>query len=50
MKVYVLTYTDDYGRQLFNGVYSSRKKALKHLLLIGEEENNINEINKVDVN
>ena len=48
--VYVVTERDNYGEQLFKGVFSTREKALQYLAEDGLKESNIDEINEIELN
>ena len=47
--VYVVTERDNYGEQLFKGVFSTREKALQYLAEDGLKESNIDEINEIEL-
>ena len=47
--VYVVTELDEYGEQLFKGVFSSREKAIEHLTEQGLRESNFDEINEIEL-
>ena len=47
--VYVVTERDNYGDQLFRGVFSSNKKAVEYLSEHRLKENNINEISEIEI-
>ena len=47
--VYVVTERDNYGEQLFKGVFSNREKAVKYLAEDGLKESNIDEINEIEL-
>ena len=48
--VYVVTERDNYGEQLFKGVFANREKAVKYLSEDGLKESNIDEINEIELN
>ena len=48
--VYVVTERDNYGEQLFKGVFANREKAIKYLAEDGLKESNIDEINEIELN
>ena len=47
--VYVVTERDNYGEQLFKGVFSNKEKATKYLAEDGLKESNIDEITEIDI-
>ena len=47
--VFVVTERDNYGEQLFRGVFSNREKAVNFLSTEGLDESNIDEINEIDI-
>jgi hypothetical protein len=47
--VYVVTERDQYGEQLFKGVFANREKAVEHLTKQGLRESNIDEINEIEL-
>lgn len=47
--VYVVTELDNYGRQLFKGVFTNRDKAIEYLDENGLKESAIDEINKIEL-
>ena len=47
--VYVVTERDNYGEQLFKGVFANREKAVKYLSEDGLKESNIDEINEIEL-
>ena len=47
--VYVVTETDNYGRQLFRDVFLNKAQANEYLKKDGLKEDNINEINEIDL-
>jgi len=49
ISVYVVTERDNYGEQLFKGVFSTREKALQYLAKDGLKESNIDEINEIEL-
>ena len=46
--VYVVTETDNYGRQLFRDVFLDKEQAKEYLAMDNLKEDNINEINKIE--
>ena len=46
--VYVVTERDNYGEQLFRGVFANREKAVDYLSGNGLTESNIDEINEIE--
>jgi hypothetical protein len=48
--VYVVTERDNYGEQLFKGVFANREKAVEYLAEDGLKESNIDEINEIELN
>tara|TARA_R110000822_G_scaffold155602_3_gene295406 strand:+ start:1176 stop:1460 length:285 start_codon:yes stop_codon:yes gene_type:complete len=48
-EVYVVTERDNYGEQLFRGVFANREKAVEYLAEDGLKESNINEINEIEL-
>jgi hypothetical protein len=48
--VYVVTETDDYGRQLFREVFLDKEQAKEYLAIDNLKEDNINEINEIEFN
>ena len=47
--VYVVTERDNYGEQLFKGVFANREKAIGYLAEDGLKESNIDEINEIEL-
>jgi hypothetical protein len=47
--VYVVTERDNYGEQLFKGVFANREKAIRYLAENGLKESNIHEINEIEL-
>ena len=47
--VYVVTERDNYGEQLFKGVFANREKAIEYLAGDGLKESNIDEINEIEL-
>lgn len=47
--VYVVTERDNYGEQLFRGVFANREKAIRYLAEDGLKESNIDEINEIEL-
>jgi transcription termination factor NusB len=47
--VFVVTERDNYGEQVFRGVFTNREKAIKFLSKDGLTESNIDEINEIDI-
>jgi len=47
--VYVVTERDNYGEQLFKGVFANREKAIRYLAEDGLKESNIDEINEIEL-
>ena len=47
--VYVVTERDNYGEQLFRGVFANKEKAIEYLAEDGLEESNIDEINEIEL-
>ena len=47
--VYVVTERDNYGEQLFKGVFANREKAIEYLAKDGLKESNIDEINEIEL-
>lgn len=47
--VYVVTERDNYGEQLFKGVFANKEKAIEHLIEKGLRESNIYEINEIEL-
>jgi kynurenine formamidase len=45
--VYVVTERDNYGEQLFKGVFANKEKAIEYLAEDGLKESNIDEINEI---
>ena len=48
--VYVVTERDNYGEQLFKGVFANKEKAVEYLAEDGLKESNIDEINEIELN
>ena len=46
--VYVVTETDNYGRQLFRKVFLDKEQAKEFLAIDNLKEDNINEINEIE--
>tara|TARA_R110002012_G_scaffold77085_3_gene194885 strand:+ start:2260 stop:2553 length:294 start_codon:yes stop_codon:yes gene_type:complete len=46
--VYVVTETDNYGRQLFREVFLDKEQAKEFLAIDNLKEGNINEINEIE--
>tara|TARA_R110002020_G_scaffold463907_1_gene684221 strand:- start:91 stop:384 length:294 start_codon:yes stop_codon:yes gene_type:complete len=46
--VYVVTETDNYGRQLFREVFLDKEQAKEFLAIDNLKEDNINEINEIE--
>tara|TARA_R110000803_G_scaffold92674_1_gene160200 strand:- start:903 stop:1187 length:285 start_codon:yes stop_codon:yes gene_type:complete len=47
--VYVVTERDNYGEQLFKGVFANKEKAIEYLTEDGLTESNIDEINEIEL-
>ena len=47
--VYVVTERDQYGEQLFKGVFATREKAIEYLTAQGLKESNTDEINEIEL-
>ena len=47
--VYVVTERDNYGEQLFKGVFANKEKAIEYLAGDGLKEGNIDEINEIEL-
>jgi hypothetical protein len=48
-KVYVVTERDNYGEQLFRGVFANIEKAVEHFAKDGLKESNVYEINEIEL-
>ena len=47
--VYVVTERDNYGEQLFRGVFAKKEKAIEFLAKQGLKTGNIDEINEIEL-